>query len=230
MSSSEPRSAPLRLGTVVPNFQAETTKGKIDFHEYIGDGWVVFFSHPEDYTPVCTTELGAFSKLQPEFTKRNVKLIGLSANTIDSHEGWIKDNKEVTGSQVEFPIIGDKDRKISFLYDMLDHQDTTNVDSKGIAFTIRSVYIIDPKKTIRTILSYPASTGRNSNEVLRIVDSLQTGDKYKITTPINWQAGDDVIVHPSVKTDEAKKIWPDIKIVKPYLRFTPLAKEKVGPQ
>jgi len=229
-TSSEPRAAPLRLGTVAPNFQADTTKGPIDFHEYIGDNWVVFFSHPEDYTPVCTTELGAMAKLAPEFAKRGVKLIGLSANTIDSHDGWIKDIKEISGSQVEFPIIGDKERKVSFLYDMLDYQDTTNVDSKGIAFTIRSVFIIDPKKTIRTILSYPASTGRNSNEVLRIVDSLQTGDKYKITTPINWQPGDDVIVHPSVKTEEAKKIWPEIKIVKPYLRFTPLAKEKVGPQ
>lgn len=227
---AEERPAPLRLGTVAPNFKADTTNGPIDFHEFIGDKWVVFFSHPEDYTPVCTTELGAFSHLEPEFTKRGVKLIGLSANTVDSHEGWIKDIKDVTGSQVGFPIIADKERKVAYKYDMLDHQDTTNVDSKGIAFTIRSVFVIDPKKTIRTILSYPASTGRNSKEVLRIVDSLQTGDKHKITTPIDWQPGDDVIVHPSVKTEDAKNIWPDIKIVKPYLRFTPLPKEKATVQ
>jgi len=224
--SGEPRAQTLRLGTVAPNFKAETTKGPIDFHEFVGDKWVVFFSHPEDYTPVCTTELGSFAQLEPEFTKRGVKLIGLSANTVDSHEGWIKDIKEVTGGSVNFPIIADKQRQVAFLYDMLDYQDTTNVDSKGIAFTIRSVFIIDPKKTIRTILSYPASTGRNSSEVLRIVDSLQTGDKHKVTTPINWQPGDDVIVHPSVKTEDAKKIWPDMNIVKPYLRFTPLPKEK----
>lgn len=135
---------------------------------------------------MCTTELGAFAKLEPEFKKRGVKLIGLSANTVDSHQGWIKDIDEISGSQLSFPIIGDKDRKISYAYDMIDHQDTTNVDSKGIAFTIRSVFIIDPKKTIRLIMSYPASTGRNAAEVLRVVDSLQTGDKHRITTPINW--------------------------------------------
>ncbi|KAK6340926.1 hypothetical protein TWF696_009239 [Orbilia brochopaga] len=226
MSAPTEAAPRLRLGSVAPNFQAETTKGPIDFHEYIGDGWVVFFSHPEDYTPVCTTELGAFAKLEPEFNKRGVKLIGLSANTIDSHNGWIDDIKEVSGGSVNFPIIGDKQRKIAYLYDMLDYQDTTNVDEKGIAFTIRSVFIIDPSKKIRTILSYPASTGRNSNEVLRIVDSLITGDKYKVTTPINWTPGDDVIVAPFVKTEEAQKIWPEMRIVKPYLRFTPLPKEQ----
>lgn len=225
---AEPRSAPLRLGTVVPNFQAETTQGPIDFHEFIGDNWVIFFSHPEDYTPVCTTELGAFAKLEPEFTKRGAKLIGLSANTVESHGGWIKDIKEISGNQVSFPIIGDKGRKIAYLYDMLDYQDTTNVDSKGIAFTIRSVFIIDPKKTIRLILSYPASTGRNTAEVLRVLDSLQTGDKHRITTPINWVPGDDVIVHPSVKNDEAATLFPEFRIVKPYLRFTPLPKEKTS--
>jgi len=216
----------LRLGSIAPNFKAETTTGPIDFHEFIGDKWVVFFSHPEDYTPVCTTELGAMSKLEPEFAARGVKLIGLSANTIDSHEGWIKDVDEISGAKLTFPIIGDKQRQVALLYDMIDHQDATNVDEKGIAFTIRSVFIIDPKKVIRTILSYPASTGRNSNEVLRIIDSLQTGDKYKVTTPINWQPGDDVIVAPVVKTEDAKKIWPEMRIVKPYLRFTPLPKEK----
>lgn len=206
---------------------------------------MVLFSHPEDYTPVCTTELGAFAKLEPEFTKRGVKLIGLSANTIESHGGWISDINEISGSNLRFPIIGDKERKVAYAYDMLDHQDITNVDQKGIAFTIRSVFIIDPKKTIRLILSYPASTGRNTAEVLRVVDSLQTGDKNKITTPINWIpgmaveiparvdaadicAGDDVIVHPSVKTEDAKQKYPKLRIVKPYLRFTPLPKEETS--
>jgi alkyl hydroperoxide reductase subunit AhpC len=222
--------APLRLGSIAPNFQAETTQGNIDFHDFIGNNWVILFSHPEDYTPVCTTELGAFAKLAPEFEKRGVKMIGLSANTIESHDGWIKDINEVTGSSVGFPIIGDKQRQVALAYDMLDHQDATNVDSKGIAFTIRSVFVIDPKKTIRTILSYPASTGRNAAEVLRIIDSLQTGDKYKITTPVNWVPGDDVIVHPSVNNEQAKELFPDFRIVKPYLRFTPLPKEKATPQ
>lgn len=195
--------------------------------------------------------MGAFAKLEPEFTKRGVKLIGLSANTIDSHGGWIKDIDEISGSKLRFPIIGDKERKVAYAYDMLDHQDTTNVDQKGIAFTIRSVFIIDPKKTIRLILSYPASTGRNTAEVLRVVDSLQTGDKNKVTTPINWipgkqaipgyaehgtsvtergvkNAGDDVIVHPSVKTEQAKEQYPHLKIVKPYLRYTPLPKEQTS--
>ncbi|KAJ2896468.1 uncharacterized protein MKZ38_005556 [Zalerion maritima] len=218
-------SARLRLGSVAPNFEAETTKGNIDFHEFIGDSWCILFSHPEDYTPVCTTELGQMAKLEPDFKKKNVKLIGLSANNIGSHDGWIKDINEVTGSTVQFPIIGDKDRKVALLYDMIDHQDATNVDEKGIAFTIRSVFVIDPKKVIRTILSYPASTGRNSDEIMRIIDSLQTGDKYKVTTPINWRPGDDVIVHPTIKNEQAKEMFPDFRIVKPYLRFTPLPKE-----
>jgi len=220
--------APLRLGSIAPDFDADTTNGPINFHKFIGDSWVVLFSHPEDYTPVCTTELGAFAKLEPEFSKRNTKLIGLSANTIESHGGWIKDIDEISGSKLTFPIIGDKQRQVALKYDMIDHQDATNVDSKGVAFTIRSVFIIDPKKTIRLILSYPAYTGRNTAEVLRVLDSLQTGDKNRITTPINWVPGDDVIVHPSVKNEEAKELFPDFRIVKPYLRFTPLPKEKTS--
>ncbi|KNG47443.1 thioredoxin-like protein [Stemphylium lycopersici] len=212
---AEGRPEPLRLGSKAPNFQAETTAGPIDFHDFIGDNWVILFSHPEDYTPVCTTELGAFAKLEPEFTRRGAKLIGLSANTIDSHDGWIKDIDEISGSNLKFPIIGDKERKVALAYDI-----------KGVAFTIRSVFIIDPKKTIRLILSYPASTGRNTAEVLRVLDSLQTGDKHRITTPINWIPGDDVIVHPTVSNDQAKELFPDFRIVKPYLRFTPLPKEK----
>lgn len=220
--ATKERPAPLRLGSIAPDFEAETTIGKIRFHDFIDDNWVILFSHPEDYTPVCTTELGAFALLEPEFTKRGVKLIGLSANTIDSHSGWIKDINEISGANLTFPIIGDKDRKIAYLYDMLDYQDTTNVDSKGIAFTIRSVFIIDRKKTIRLIMSYPASTGRNTAEVLRVVDSLQTGDKNRITTPINWVPGDDVIVHPAVSNELAKELFPNFRIVKPYLRYTPL--------
>ncbi|KOS22501.1 Mitochondrial peroxiredoxin PRX1 [Escovopsis weberi] len=214
--------ATLRLGSVAPNFEAQTTKGRIDFHEFIGNNWVILFSHPEDYTPVCTTELGAFAKLEPDFAKLGCKLIGLSANTIESHEGWIEDIAEVTGGRVQFPIIGDKERKVALLYDMIDHQDATNVDEKGIAFTIRSVFIIDPHKKIRTILSYPASTGRNSAEVLRILQSLQTGDKHRITTPINWQPGQDVIVAPPVSNEEAAKLFPGFRTIKPYLRFTSL--------
>jgi len=220
--------APLRLGDKAPDFEAETTAGPINFYDFIGDSWVVLFSHPEDYTPVCTTELGAFAKLEPEFARRGVKLIGLSANTAESHQGWIKDINEVTGADLKFPIIGDKQRQVSYLYDMIDRQDATNVDSKGIAFTIRSVFIIDPKKTVRLIMSYPASTGRNAAEVLRVVDSLLTGDKHKVTTPINWVPGDDVIVHPSVSNDQAKELFPDFRIVKPYLRFTPLPKESTS--
>jgi len=225
---AEERPAPLRLGSTAPDFEAETTNGPIKFHEFIGDNWVVLFSHPEDFTPVCTTELGAFAKLEPEFKKRGVKLIGLSANTIESHGDWIKDIDEISGCSLKFPIIGDKSRKVAYAYDMIDYQDTTNVDSKGIAFTIRSVFIIDPKKTIRLIMSYPASTGRNAAEVLRVVDSLQTGDKHRVTTPINWVPGDDVIVHPSVSNDLAKELFPDFRTVKPYLRFTPLPKDKTS--
>lgn len=177
---------------------------------------------------ISPPELGAFAKLEPEFTARGVKLIGLSANTVESHGGWIKDIDELSGSKLSFPIIGDKDRQVALLYDMIDQQDATNVDSRGIAFTIRSVFIIDPLKTIRLILSYPASTGRNTAEVLRVVDSLQTGDRNLITTPVNWIPGQDVIVHPSVKTEAAKEKYPDLRIVKPYLRYTPLPKEQTS--
>jgi len=212
--------APLRLGSTAPNFHAQTTKGPIDFHKWIGDSWAILFSHPADRTPVCTTELGQFAKLEPEFAKRNVKLIGISADDVLSHEEWIHDINEVAHTTLTFPIIGDKNRQISLLYDMIDQQDATNVDEKGMALTIRSVFIIDPAKKIRLILSYPASTGRNSQEVLRVVDSLQLGDKYGVTTPIDWQKGQDVIVAPKTSTEDAKKKFGDIKIVKPYLRFT----------
>ncbi|MCJ1477392.1 hypothetical protein MMC13_006063 [Lambiella insularis] len=195
----------LRLGSIAPNFNAKTTVGDIDFHQWIGSQWAILFSHPADFTPVCTTELGAFAKLKPEFEKRGVKLIGLSANDLSSHGSWIKDINEISATDLSFPIIADANRRIGWLYDMIDEEDLTNIDSKGIAFTIRSVFIIDPTKKIRLIMMYPASTGRNTSEVLRAVDSLQTGDKKGVTTPIDWIPGDDVIVPPSVSTEDAKK-------------------------
>ncbi|GAB5585534.1 peroxiredoxin 1 [Umbelopsis nana] len=212
----------LRLGATAPDFEAQTTKGPIKFHEFVGDSWTILFSHPADFTPVCTTELGLVAALQDDFDSRNVKVIGLSANDLDAHEKWIADINEVNNVELNFPIIADPKREVSALYDMLDYQDITNVDAKGIPFTVRSVFIIDPKKTIRLILTYPASTGRNFDEILRVVDSLQLGDKHRITTPGNWKKGDDVIVHPSVSTEEAQKLFPKgVKVVKPYLRLTP---------
>ncbi|OJJ04175.1 hypothetical protein ASPVEDRAFT_135589 [Aspergillus versicolor CBS 583.65] len=216
-----PREQPrLRLGSTAPNFQATTTQGEIDFHQWIGNSWAILFSHPADFTPVCTTELGAFAKLKGEFAQRGVKMIGLSANDIGSHDQWIKDINEVTSSDVQFPIIGDADRNVAFLYDMIDESELANLAEKGIAFTIRSVFIIDPAKKIRLTMSYPASTGRNSAEVLRVIDSLQTADKKGIATPINWQVGEDVIVPPSVSTEDAKKKFGEVRELKPYLRYT----------
>ncbi|KAL1966439.1 hypothetical protein VTN77DRAFT_4581 [Rasamsonia byssochlamydoides] len=222
--AQEPR-VPIRLGSIAPNFDAETTNGPINFHEFIGNNWVVLFSHPDDFTPICTTELGAFAKLEPEFAARGVKLIGLSANSLDSHKEWVKDIDEVTGSNLKFPIIADPERKVAYLYDMIDYDDTTNVDQKGMALTIRSVFIIDPNKKIRLIFSYPASTGRNTAEVLRVIDALQTTDKNGVTTPINWLPGDDVVIPPVVSTEDAKKKFGDIREVKPYLRYTSLKKD-----
>ncbi|KAL4781682.1 thioredoxin-like protein [Aspergillus varians] len=219
--STLPQEQPrLRLGSTAPNFQALTTQGEIDFHQWIGNSWAILFSHPADFTPVCTTELGAFAKLKDEFSKRGVKMIGLSANDLGSHDQWIKDINEVTNSDVQFPIIADADRNVAFLYDMIDESELANLAEKGIAFTIRSVFIIDPAKKIRLTMSYPASTGRNSAEVLRVIDSLQTGDRKGIATPINWQVGEDVIVPPSVSTEDAKKKFGEVRELKPYLRYT----------
>lgn len=217
--------APLRLGSTAPDFTAETSNGPITFHEFIGNSWTILFSHPDDFTPICTTELGAFAKLEPEFAARGVKLIGLSANNVESHHAWIKDIDEVTGSKLTFPIISDPERKVAHLYDMVDYQDTTNVDSKGIALTIRSVFIIDPNKKIRLILTYPASTGRNTAEILRVIDALQTTDKHAVTTPINWLPGDDVVIPPPISTEDAQKRFGDVRVVKPYLRFTNLKRD-----
>ncbi|KZW03993.1 cysteine peroxiredoxin [Exidia glandulosa HHB12029] len=214
----------LRLGSIAPDFEAQTTHGPIKFHEWLGSSWGILFSHPDDFTPVCTTELGEVARKAPEFEKRGVKVIGLSANDLTAHEAWIKDIEEVGASigptKVGFPIIADKDRKISTLYDMLDYQDATNVDAKGIPFTVRTVFVIDPKKVIRLTISYPAQTGRNFDEILRVVDSLQLGDKNRITTPVNWQKNDPVIIHPGVSNNEAAKLFPGYKTIKPYLRTT----------
>lgn len=214
----------LRLGSIAPNFSAKTTQGDIDFHSWLGGKWAILFSHPADFTPVCTTELGAFAKLKPEFEKRDVKMIGLSANDLSSHGRWIADINETSKTDLQFPIIADADRKIAYTYDMVDAQDVTNKDEKGIAFTIRSVFIIDPQKKIRLTMMYPASTGRNTSEVLRVIDSLQTGDGKGVTTPIDWIPGDDVIVPPSVSTEDARKKFGEVREVRPYLRFTNVGK------
>ncbi|KAI1396399.1 mitochondrial peroxiredoxin PRX1 [Hypoxylon fuscum] len=221
LATSAPTEQPrLRLGSEAPNFQAQTTHGDIDFHSWLGGSWAILFSHPADFTPVCTTELGAFARLAPEFERRGVKMLGLSANDLSSHARWIADINEIAGTDLQFPIIADADRKVAFLYDMVDAQDLSNIDEKGIAFTIRSVFVIDPSKKIRLTMMYPASTGRNTAEVLRVIDSLQTGDKKGVTTPIDWQVGEDVIVPPTVSTEDAKKKFGDVREVKPYLRFT----------
>lgn len=221
-SSFKPEDQPrIRIGSEAPNFVAETTKGKIDFHEYIGNDWVVLFSHPADFTPVCTTELGAFAKLEPEFSKRGVKLIGLSTEGVESHNKWIKDIEDVTsgGAKFGYPIIADSDRKVAFLYDMCSADDFQKL-SKGMVPTVRSVFVVDPAKKVRLIMTYPASTGRNSSEVLRVVDALQLADAKGIATPIDWSVGEDVIIPPTVSDKDAKAKFGEFKTLKSYLRTT----------
>ena len=204
----------LRLGDIVPNFTANTTAGEIDFYEYLGDGWGILFSHPADYTPVCTTELGKTALLKHEFDKRNVKVLAVSVDPIDKHLGWKKDINETQNCNVDFPIIADEDRKIAGLYDMI-HPNASET------FTVRSLFIIGPDKKLKLSLTYPASTGRNFNEVLRVVDSLQLTAKYSVATPADWKHGEDVIVVPAVSTEDASKRFPKgLQIVKPYLRYT----------
>ncbi|KAM0708638.1 hypothetical protein Q7P35_005290 [Cladosporium inversicolor] len=212
----------LRIGSEAPNFQAKTTAGDIDFHQWLDGKWAILFSHPADFTPVCTTELGAFAKLGGEFEKRGVKMIGLSADDLSSHSAWVSDINEVNNTTLQFPIIADADRSVAWLYDMISQQDIDRLAKEGgIAFTIRSVFVIDPSKKIRLTMMYPASTGRNSAEVLRVIDSLQMGDKQGVVTPIDWQKGEDVIVPPSVSTADAKKKFGEgnVRELKPYLRF-----------
>jgi alkyl hydroperoxide reductase subunit AhpC len=203
----------LRLGDIAPDFEADTTEGRIRFHDWLGDSWGVLFSHPKNYTPVCTTELGYTAKLKPEFDKRKVKAIGLSVDKLEDHHGWSKDIEETQGTALNFPLIADADRKVSDLYGMI-HPNASDT------LTVRSVFIIDPNKKIRLTLTYPASTGRNFDEILRVIDSLQLTDKYKVATPVNWKPGDDAIIVPAVKDEEAKKLFPQgWKTLKPYLRI-----------
>lgn len=205
----------IKLGDTAPNFQADSSTGNINFYEYLGSSWGILFSHPADYTPVCTTELGYTSKLKSEFNKRNTKVIALSVDGVEDHKNWIKDINETQNTDVQFPIIADKNRKVSELYDFIH-------PNASATATVRSLLIIDPEKKVRLIITYPASTGRNFNEILRVLDSLQLVDSHKIATPVNWNDGDDVIVPPSVSTDEAKTIFPKGVIeIKPYLRYTP---------
>ena len=202
----------IRLGDTAPNFKATTTEGDIDFYDWMGDKWAVLFSHPKDYTPVCTTELGAVAKLKPEFEKRGVKVIGLSVDGVQDHKGWSKDIEETQGARLNFPLIADKDRKISDLYDMI-HPNANDT------LTVRSVFVIDNNKKVRLTITYPTSTGRNFDEILRVIESLQRTAKYKVSTPANWKPGDDCIIVPSVSNDDAKKMFPDgWKEHKPYLR------------
>jgi len=205
----------IKLGDTAPNFQADSSAGNIDFYEYLGDSWGILFSHPADYTPVCTTELGYTSKLKSEFDRRNTKVIALSVDGVEDHKNWIKDINETQNTDVQFPIIADKDRKVSELYDFIH-------PNASLTATVRSLLIIDPAKKVRLIITYPASTGRNFNEIVRVLDSLQLVDSHKIATPANWNDGDDVIIPPSITTEDARNIFPKgVNEIKPYLRYTP---------
>lgn len=204
----------VRLGDTAPDFTADTTQGPINFHEWLGDSWGVLFSHPKDFTPVCTTELGYVAKIKPEFDKRNVKVIGLSVDPVDSHKQWEQDIAETQGSPVNFPMIGDPDRKVADLYDMIH-------PAASDTATVRSVFVIGPDKKVKLTITYPASTGRNFDEILRVIDSLQLTAGYKVATPANWQHGNDVIIVPAVSNDEAKELFPNgWDEQKPYLRVT----------
>ena len=205
----------LHLGDKVPNFKAQTSIGEIDLYEYLGDGWGVLFSHPADYTPVCTTELGRTALLAEEFAKRNVKVLAVSVDGLERHAGWIKDINETQNCTVDFPIIADEDRTVATLYDMIH-------PNASATATVRSLFIIGPDKALKLFITYPASTGRNFVEVLRVIDSLQLTAKYSVATPANWKEGEDVIVVPAVSTEDAIKKFPKgVKVVKPYLRYTP---------
>ena len=205
----------LRLGDEAPNFQAETTDGPIDFYEYLGDGWGVLFSHPKDFTPVCTTELGRVAALKPEFDKRNVKVVGLSVDPIDSHNDWKGDIEETQGTALNFPLVADPDRTVADLYDMI-HPNANDT------LTVRSVFIVGPDKKVKLIITYPASTGRNFDEILRVIDSLQLTANYSVATPVDWKDGEDVIIVPALSDEDAKGKFPKgWNAVKPYLRITP---------
>jgi alkyl hydroperoxide reductase subunit AhpC len=214
----------LQIGDTAPDFEAETTEGPIKFHQWIGDGWAVFFSHPKDFTPVCTTELGYVAKLKPEFDRRNVKLIGLSVDPVDNHAKWAVDIKETQGVAPNYPMIGDTDLRISKLYGMLPAAASGDASARTPADnqTVRNVFVIGPDKKIKLLIVYPMTTGRNFDEVLRVIDSLQLTAKHKVATPVNWKQGEDVIIAGSVSDEEAKKVYPDgWKAPRPYLRIVP---------
>ncbi len=214
----------LQLGETAPDFEAETTQGKIRFHEWLGDSWAVLFSHPKDFTPVCTTELGYMARIKPEFDRRGVKIIGLSVDPVDRHAKWAEDIKETQGFAPNYPMIGDTDLQISKLYGMLPASTSGGADGRTAADnqTVRNVFVIGPDKKIKLILVYPMTTGRNFDEVLRVIDSMQLTAKHRVATPANWQEGDDVIISGSVSDEEAKKIYPDgWKAPRPYLRIVP---------
>lgn len=205
----------LQLGDTVPNFTQNTTQGPIDFYDWAADQWVILFSHPADYTPVCTTELGSVARLMPEFERRNAKAIALSVDDVESHQGWITDIDDTQSTTVSYPIIADEDKSVSNRYGMIHPKADARV-------TVRTVFIIDPNKTLRLTLTYPPTTGRNFNEILRVLDSLQLTDNYKVATPVDWQDGDDVIVVPSISTEDARETFPKgVTEVRPYLRWTP---------
>jgi alkyl hydroperoxide reductase subunit AhpC len=211
----------LRIGDTAPNFQAETTEGRIDFHQWIGDKYVVLFSHPKDFTPVCTTELGTMARIKTEFDRRNTKIIGLSVDPVDDHMKWVKDIQETQGAAVNYPMIGDPDLKISKLYDMLPAEAVPGKRTPNDNQTVRTVFLIGPDKKIKLMLFYPMTTGRNFDEILRALDSIQLTAKYRVATPANWKQGQEVIIAGSVSDDEAKKLFPKgWKAPKPYLRIT----------
>ena len=205
----------IRLGDTAPDFTADTTEGTIEFHKYLGDGWGVLFSHPKDYTPVCTTELGRVANLKSEFDKRNVKVLALSVDPVDSHKGWVNDINETQSCSVNYPIIADPDKKIAGMYDMIHPNALNNL-------TVRSVFVIAPDKTVKLTITYPASTGRNFDEILRVIDSLQLTANYQVATPVEWKHGDDCVVVPAIKTEDIPAKFPKgHKVIKPYLRTTP---------
>ncbi|WP_341678250.1 peroxiredoxin [Niveibacterium sp. SC-1] len=212
----------LRINDTAPNFTALTTQGVIDFHTWIGDGWAVLFSHPKDFTPVCTTELGYMAKIEPEFAKRNCKIIGLSIDPVDSHSKWVADIEETQGASVKYPMIGDVDLAVAKLYNMLPAEEPGTSDGRTAATnaTVRSVFIVGPDKKIKLMLTYPMTTGRNFDEILRVLDSMQLTAKHKVATPVNWKQGEDVIITTAVSNEDADKIFPGYKTIKPYLRVT----------
>ena len=212
----------LRINDTAPDFQAQTTQGPISFHQWIGDGWAILFSHPKDFTPVCTTELGYMARIEPEFTKRNTKLIGLSIDPVDNHSKWAVDIEETQGAKVKYPMIGDTDLKVAKLYNMLPAEEPGTSEGRTAATnaTVRSVFVIGPDKKIKLMMTYPMTTGRNFDEILRALDSMQMTAKHKVATPVNWKHGEDVIIAGSVSDDDAKKLFPDgWKSPKPYLRI-----------